>query len=351
MSVYKPKNSPYFHFDFIWKGRRVHGSTGCKNRRDALTYENRERQALILPVAQREPITVDEAAGLYAEHAEQQPSWPTTRYILDAMVKGMGAGRLLSEVTQRDLQVFRAKRRDGRSNATVNREMETWRAVWRRAHKAGFCVGEMPDWKDLWLKVPKSVRPELTIEQEPRLFAGIRIDLIDVCDFALKSGWRKAEVMNLRWSDCDLQRGYAITRIKGGDTIQRPLTATLVAIIANQPKVGPYVFTYICQKSRAKRRKGERYPMTATVLRKPWKEAKEAAGLTGFRFHDLRHTRGTRIVRETGSLAAAKAALSHADIKTTLRYSHVLDEDVRRALDASESSPKDHNSAKKNRSA
>ena len=124
-----------------------------------------------------------------------------------------------------------------------------------------------------------------------------------------------------------------------------------MAIIANQPKVGPYVFTYICQKSRAKRRKGERYPMTATVLRKPWKEAKEAAGLTGFRFHDLRHTRGTRIVRETGSLAAAKAALSHADIKTTLRYSHVLDEDVRRALDASESSPKDHNSAKKNRSA
>ena len=38
-----------------------------------------------------------------------------------------------------------------------------------------------------------------------------------------------------------------------------------------------------------------------------------------------------------GSIAAAKAALKHSSINTTLRYAHVLDEDVRNALEASES--------------
>lgn len=244
---------------------------------------------------------------------------------------------MLSEITQRALDQHFAKRRHGRSNATVNREIDNARAVWRTASKARFDVGEMPDWGTLRLKVPKTVRPELTHTQEPELFGGIRADLIDVCDFALKSGWRKGEVMGLRWSDCDLGNGHAVTRIKGGDTICRPLTPMLIALIANQPKVGPFVFTYVCQKTRLKRMKGERYPMTKTVLRGPWEAARKAVGLSGFRFHDLRHTRGTRIVRQTGSLAAVKEALKHADIKTTLRYAHVLDDDVRRALDASES--------------
>jgi integrase len=79
--------------------------------------------------------------------------------------------------------------------------------------------------------------------------------------------------------------------------------------------------------------------MTAQVLRGPWAAAKAAAGVENFRFHDLRHTRGTRILRATGNLAAAKEALKHRSIKTTLRYAHATDDDVRNALEASDSRP------------
>jgi integrase len=144
-------------------------------------------------------------------------------------------------------------------------------------------------------------------------------------------------VLSLRWSDCNLATRTAITRIKGGEIVSRPLTDGLVKIIKRQPKVCAQVFTYVCQKSREKRRKGERYPMTRTALRGPFRSAKDQAGIERFRIHDLRHTRGTRIVRQTGSLAAAKEALKHRSISTTLRYAHVLDEDTRRALDASDS--------------
>lgn len=337
MSIYKPKGSPYFHYDFVWKGRRFHGSTGCKAKREAVAYEARQRQDAVLPPKGLPPLTVDEACGLYAEHADKQPSWPTTEYMIKALIKGLGGNRLLAEVSQRELQVYFAKRRNGRSNASVNREIDNTRAIWRKAMKARFDVGEMPDWNALRLKVPRRDPRELGEDEEVELFAAMRRDVMDACDFALKSGWRRKEVLSLRWSDCDFKARQAVTRIKGGDEVKRPLTATLLALIANQPRVGPFVFTYVCKKTRKKRRAGERYPLTATVLRSAMKAAKKDAEIEGFRFHDFRHTRGTRIVRNTGSLAAAKAALAHRSINTTLRYAHVLDEDVRNALDASES--------------
>jgi len=89
--------------------------------------------------------------------------------------------------------------------------------------------------------------------------------------------------------------------------------------------------------SRQKRRKGQRYPISKDGWRKVWKAALDEAGIEDFRFHDLRHTRGTRILRRTGNLAAAQKALGHKHIRTTLRYAHAFDDDVRNALKASES--------------
>ncbi|PKP92265.1 MAG: site-specific integrase [Alphaproteobacteria bacterium HGW-Alphaproteobacteria-16] len=348
MSVYRPKGSPWYHYDFVWKGRRYYGSTGMATKREASAFEAKQRHAAIMQQQTRPPITLDEACGLYAEHAEHLTSWPTVRYMLADLIAGLGGKALLSELTQRDLQQHVARRRATRSNATINRELDNARAVWRHAEKARFDIGEMPDWRALRLRVAETPPRELSGDEETALFADLRADMVDVVDFALKSGWRRAEVIGLRWADVDLSAMQAQTRIKGGDTVRRPLTTGLAAIVRRQPKCGPFVFTYVAERTRPgfidkrgrkqpARIKGERYPMSATALRGAWAAAKTAAGIEAFRFHDLRHTRGTRIVRATGSLAAAKAALKHRSLKTTLRYAHVLDDDIRNALEASES--------------
>lgn len=349
MSTYRHKGSPFYHYDFQFRGERFHGSTGCTTKRAADEFERRERHRAALPDQRRPAITVDEACGLYQDHVEGKPSWPTIRYIIKALLAGLGKNRLLSSVTQRDLQVHFAKRRAGgdgpRSNASINREVENARAIWRLADRTRFDVGEMPEWKALMLKVPRTTPRELDPgDEETRLFRHLREDVRDAVSFLLKSGWRRAEVLGLRWTDVSFPTKTATTRIKGGDTVNRPLTTTLIELLARQPQAGPFVFTYVCQQSRAKRRKGERYPLTPTALRKPFSQALSAAKIDNFRIHDLRHTRGTRIVRATGSLAAAKKALEHRSLNSTLRYAHVLDEDVRNALDASEAAPKSRNS-------
>ncbi|MDR6144991.1 integrase [Sphingomonas sp. SORGH_AS870] len=348
MSVYKPKNSPYFHFDFIVKGRRFHGSTGAKSKRAALRYEERERAKAHHGGQVRPPITLDEACGLYQDKVEELPSWIDAERTIKILIAAIGAANLLSEITQRDLLALVAKRRPDLENSSVNREIEVWRAIWRWADKARYDVGEMPDWGALLLKVTAKAPRELSATEETSLFEEIRDDLYAFCEFALKTGWRKSEVMGLRWSDVDLGARTAGTKIKGGDIVRRPLTQDMLVIIANQPKVGPFVFTYKAVRTKPEfvdklgrkqpgRKKGDRYPMTATVIRKPWAAALAAAGVENFRFHDLRHTRGTRILRATGNLKAAQRALAHKSIKTTLRYAHATDDDVRQALDASES--------------
>jgi integrase len=336
MPVYKPKNSPYYHYDFQIKGRRYYGSTSCKSKRDAQEYENRRRKEAALPSLQRPPITIDDACGLYQEKVEELPSWPTMRYMLAALIKGIGKKKLLSEVGQRELQRYFASRRSGRSHATVNREIENARAVWRHAEKSRYDIGEAPDWRSLKFKATRHPPRELSFDEEARLFQHLRADVVDAVSFLLKSGWRRDEVLKLRWSDFMREQKQAVTKIKGGDTVNRALSAELVSIIDRQPRIGPFIFTYECQQSRDKRRKGQRYPLTATALRKPFAAALEAANIISFRLHDLRHTRGTRIVRTTGSLAAAKEALKHRSISTTLRYAHVMDDDLRRALEVSD---------------
>lgn len=350
MSTYRPKQSSIFLYDFVMKGIRHHGSTGCKTKRDADRFEAKKRAEIALDRRDRAKplITLDEAAARYEDHLRANGKWSATQdYLIASIVEGLGGERFLSDISEQDLRDHFARRAAKVSGSSVNREIEVARPIWRR-HRRTHDIGEMPDWGEMLYSVPRQDPRELEADQEDRLFAELRSDLCDFARFALLSGWRLKEVRMLRWADLSLAQRQARVRIKGGDILIRPLSEDMLVLIANQPKAGPFVFTYVCRKSRKEfidrlgrkhpaRLAGERYSFTQTGWRKPWGAALKAAGIDEIRFHDLRHTRGTRILRQTGNLAIAQRALAHRSIKTTLRYAHATDDDVRKGLDASES--------------
>lgn len=350
MTTYKPKRSTVYLYDFQLKGSRYHGSTGCKTKRDADSYENKLRAEIMLDSGRRKKpvITLDTAAALYEDYLRANGKWSATQeYIIGSIVDGLGAENHLSDISQEDLQKHFAKRAGKVSASSVNREIDVCRPIWRRVRKT-HDIGEMPEWGQLRYAVQEKDPRELYHDEEDRLLPELRDDHRDFEMFALISGWRHAEVAGLIRSKCNLGQAIAETRIKGGAWVKRPLSPEMVAIIANQPKVGPFVFTYVCKKSRKAyvdkrgrkhpaRLSGERYPFRSTTHRRDFKKALKAAGIEGFRFHDLRHTLGSRLLRVTGDLALVKDALKHKNIKTTLRYAHVLDDDVRQGLEASQS--------------
>jgi integrase len=349
VATYKPKRSSIYLYDFMVKGVRHYGSTSCKTKRDADRYEAMKRAELASKTKREKPvITLDEAAGRYEDHLRGNGKWSATQdYLIVSIIEGLGGERYLSDITEQELRDHFAHRAAKVSASSVNREIEVARPIWRR-HMRTHDIGEMPAWGEMFYAVPKQDPRELDFDQEDRLFAALRSDLQDFARFALLSGWRLKEVRMLRWADLLLGQRKARVKIKGGEVLSRVLTEDMLVLIANQPKTGPFVFTYVCQKTRkefidSKGRKhparlaGERYNFTQWGWRKPWAAALKAAGIGELRFHDLRHTRGTRILRQTGNLAIAKDALAHKSIKTTLRYAHASDEDIRRGLDASES--------------
>jgi integrase len=126
------------------------------------------------------------------------------------------------------------------------------------------------------------------------------------------------------------------SRKPGGKVHTVPITGAMLEVLEAQKGNNTVsVFTYECKRSRGQRLKGERYPFSKNGWRKGWKDALDAAGIEDFRFHDLRHTAATRIVRETGNLKIAMKLLGHSDITATARYAHVTDEDLRQGMERS----------------
>jgi integrase len=337
VTVYLPKSSPYYHYDFQFKGRRYNGSTGQKTKRKAEEYERFVRNKATTPSHRRDEISISEAIALYQSKIESQSSQKTTAYILRDFQKSLGPNTFLSDVTPLKLQKHFIKRKEKRSTATINREVDTIQALWRYIDKMRYNIGDMPDWASLRRRPPKLPIRELSYEDQDRLLEAMRGDLRDVIEFLLTSGWRRNEVINLKWTDCNFEQKTARSRLKGGDTVQRPLTDNLAAIIRRQPTDCESVFSYLCEKGNGARKKGQRQPLTANVLRNAFEAAREKINLPHVRLHDLRHTCATRIVRNTGSLVAAKTALQHTNLNTTLRYAQATPEDVRKALDAANS--------------
>jgi len=80
--------------------------------------------------------------------------------------------------------------------------------------------------------------------------------------------------------------------------------------------------------------------LDGSALRRRYKAALKRAGLRSLRFHDLRHTFGTRMIAEA-DIRRVQEWMGHADIQTTMKYLHYAprEEDARLVAEAFAVSP------------
>ena len=354
MSVYRPKNSPFYHYDFQLKGVRFYGSTAETTERKALQVEGRKRREakedLAGGPAKLKRITLNTAAErFYQEVAQYEANAATVDYQLERLTTLLGADTFLDDITTDDLTDYQRRRRgqktkrgDFPANRTVNAEVpELYRRIWRRAKLWKVERGDEPEWSDLMLPIPEERSRELTADEERRLFEHLRPDLHPIVRFAILSGLRLDNLVGVQWHQVDLDAKVLTVKTKskrpGRVTLRLPLTGPMIAILAAQRvHHKTAVFTYLCQRKSPRRVKGRRYAMTWGALRRPFANALRDAKIRDFRFHDLRHTAGSRTAR-VANLKVVQRQLGHRSIQSAARYAHVQDDDVRAAMDAAHS--------------
>lgn len=357
MSVYKRSGEKTYSYRFQVGGCRFSGQTGLTNKSEALKFEADERERVknsAIPL--NSALTFSQAASRYwTEHGQHlKMAGDLFRYFgwLEAKI---GGNTMLASITDSEVANLVAMRRgEGVSNTTVNRSvLEPLRMIVRRTDLNWKLPVPAIDWGRHRLSEPQEVVREASPAEEDALLAAIRPDYWPVIAFALLSGCRQAEIVNLVWTDVEWFSQQIRIKGKGDKTRTIPLTKGLQEILQQEHGHHSHsVFTYRADRTRNGLVKGQRYPITKSGLKTMWRRSRAKSGVENFRFHDLRHTAATRLLRATGNLRLAQALLGHANIDTTQRYAHIQTADLALGMEkmssenGTENGTKDKNTAK-----
>ena len=131
---------------------------------------------------------------------------------------------------------------------------------------------------------------------------------------ALCTGCRQGELLGLRWSEADIERGVIrLLDTKNDERRAVPLTGPALEAVGELSKV--------------RRIDDDRvFAITAAQLRGPWEKAVEVAKLNDFRFHDLRHTAASYLAMNRATLAEIAEILGHRTLQMVKRYSHLTEQ-------------------------
>ena len=148
-----------------------------------------------------------------------------------------------------------------------------------------------------------------------------RREQADIIRLLLLTGCRRSEILRLRWSEVDRDRLV----LADGKTRPRivPLNTPARRILERRPRgASPFVFPSPRDPAR---------PRSRNLAF--WYRARHEAGIEDVRLHDLRHTHASHAVMNGVPVPVVARLLGHSDVRTTLRYAHLGDREIKQAAE------------------
>ena len=155
-------------------------------------------------------------------------------------------------------------------------------------------------------------------------------------DFAYFTSWRQGEVLDLRWSNVDLEQNtvtldVGTTKNDEGRVVY--MTEELKSLLlkhwedrSESGKLSPYVFP----------NEGRTNRIIKTRFNRAWRKACERAGVPGKLYHDLRRTAVRNMVRAGILEKVAMMISGHKTRSVFERYNIVNDADLKMATQRQE---------------
>ncbi len=212
-----------------------------------------------------------------------------------------------------------------RSDARVNREMAVLKHMLNKA----------VEWEMLEVSPFKRGKSLMFRENNCRLrfLSDEEIEaLLDTCapyrrsivETALLTGMRLGEILNLKWEQIINGKIY-LQNTKSNKPSQIPISNRLAQVFKELRRKNQLRFPHVFCGPR-----GEPYK----DIRGGFNSACRKAGITNFRFHDLRHTFASHLVMRGMTLKAVMELLGHSDIKMTMRSAQLAPGHLEDAVNA-----------------
>lgn len=343
-----------WHCDFTApNGKRIRESLGTADKKQAQELHDKMKAEAwrVNKLGDAPTKTFDEACLRWLDEKAAKKSLDDDKTKIAYFLQRFG-GRALSSIKEEDI-------REAMKTLRNRKHRERWEKMRSRLLKAGKPVPPFEDkpvtlatrnaylafmrsllklacneWK--WIEtVPliKTPRPRnnrvrwLTHEEANRLIEEMPDSIRPVVVFALATGLRRTNIINLEWGQVDMSRRVAWIhpdQAKGGKAIGIALNDTACKILREQiGKHRSLVFVHAEEKigPDGKMRKAFR-PMRVDD-NTGWNAGKKRAGIENFRFHDLRHTWASWLVQAGTPLSIVQEMGGWESIEMVQRYAHL----------------------------
>lgn len=226
--------------------------------------------------------------------------------------------RELAAVTPLELERWRAERIKQVKPATANRALEYLRAYYYLAQRDGRCT-ENPAAKVGLLRENNERHRYLEAAEEQQLETKMLPEDFDKLVFAIYTGVRRGEQFKLRWADVDIPRKrFKLPETKAGTHRFVLISDKTMGVLRRQMDrsgQGVWVFPSPTRPDR---------PMNGDwFVKRVYKPALRAAGISGITWHDLRHTFASRLAEKGHSLHTIGTLLGNVTPSMAKRYANL----------------------------
>jgi integrase len=200
------------------------------------------------------------------------------------------------------------------SGATVIKDLNTLSHIIDTAIKEwGLYIPQNPVKNIRKPRVNNSRSRRLSNEEEIILFAKCRehsLMMESVVIFAIETAMRLGEIINLNWSDIDMERKIAtLLHTKNGEVRQVPLSNAAIASVRTLPR-------HIASLKVFWRWK------TVSSFESSWQRVLAKSEIKNFRFHDLRHEATSRLFEMNLNMMEVSTITGHKTLQMLKRYTH-----------------------------
>jgi len=248
-------------------------------------------------------------------------SWATDESLLRNHIIPAFGHLYMDEFTPQHLMKFISEHKKTHANGSVNRVVIIVRYMFNLAIRWNVAgVKSNPTANVPLLEEHNHKERFLTAEETTRLMQEVKRSdnkmLRYIVPMLLMTGARKREVLDLKWSDIDLEnRQWRLAEADNKSKKVRhiPLSEGALSILSNVPKFEGCNYVFPNEKTLK--------PYVSIFC--SWDTCRKAAGLADVRLHDTRHSYASFLVNAGCPIYEVKELLGHSQIKTTQRYAHL----------------------------